>query len=72
MQAVRHGCDAAVKALKDDGDLLANHAPKEATDILWTLLSVQNWDQLTRKSGWSQKRYVKNMKALARQVLVAV
>lgn len=71
MQAVRHGCDAAVKALKADGDLSPEHAPKEATDILWALLSVQNWEQLTRKSGWSQKRYIKNMKTLARQVLVA-
>ncbi len=71
MQAVRHGCDAAIKALKQDGVLSPDHAPKEATDILWTLLSVQNWEQLTGKCGWSQKRYIKNMKALARRVLSA-
>ena len=71
MQAVRHGCAAAVKALKEDGALSQDYTPKEATDVLWTLLSVQNWEQLTVKSGWSQKRYIKKMKALARQVLLA-
>lgn len=71
MQAVRHGCAAAVKALKEDGVLSQDYPPKEATDILWALLSVQNWEQLTVKCGWSQKRYIKKMKALARQVLLA-
>ena len=43
MQAVRHGCKAAIKALTSDGDLIATLSNKKATDMLWTLLSVRNW-----------------------------
>ena len=71
MAAVRHGCQAAVKALKNDGVLSSGHSVKEATDILWSLLSVQAWEQFTRECGWSQRHYVKTMKELARKMLVA-
>lgn len=70
MQAVRHGCEAVIKALKRDDALSPDHAPKQATDILWTMLSVRNWEQLTLECGWSQKKYIDRIKLLARQVLV--
>jgi len=70
MQAVRHGCEAAVKALKKDGDLSPDYSVRQATDILWTLLSVRNWEQLVIACRWPQKRYIDNMKALARCALV--
>ena len=70
MEAVRDGCQAAVKALKKDDDLSSEHSVKEATDILWTLLSVQTWEQLTRECGWSQRQYVKTIKELAKKMLV--
>ncbi len=72
MEAVRQGCQAAVKALQDDGDLAPEHSVKEATDILWSLLSVQTWEQLTQECGWSQRRYITTMKSLAGKMLVAV
>jgi AcrR family transcriptional regulator len=71
MQAVRHGCDAAVQALKKDGMLSRDHTAKQATDILWTMLSVRNWEQLTIACGWSQKRYIETTKLLARRALMA-
>jgi len=71
MQAMRQGCDAAIFALDRDGKLSADHAPDEATDILWTMLSVRNWEQLTMECGWSQARYINTLKCVARRVLVA-
>lgn len=71
MAAVRDGCHAAVKALKKDGALSPEHSVKEATDILWSLLSVPVWEQLTRDCGWPQRRYVSRMKDLARKALIA-
>lgn len=68
-QAVRHGCEAAVQALRADGELLAEFTVREATDVLWAMLSVQTWSRLTAESGWSQKRYVDRMKVLTRRVL---
>ena len=71
MQAVRHGCAAAVAALERDGVLTSDHSTEQATDILWTLLSVRNWEQLTDDCGWSQADYIKRIKSLARRVLLA-
>ena len=70
MQAVRHGCSAAIDALKRDSQLMLEHSVAHATDILWTLLSVRAWEQLTIQCGWSQKLYIKKTKVLARQMLV--
>ncbi|MCK5041194.1 MAG: TetR/AcrR family transcriptional regulator [Sphingomonadales bacterium] len=70
MQAVREGCFAAIKAIDNDGELSPNVSVDHATDILWMLLSVRNWEQLTQQCGWSQVNYITNMKRHAHAVLV--
>jgi len=70
MLAVREGCLAAIQALKKDGTLSSDYTVRQATDILWTLLSVRNWEQLTQNCGWSQKRYVETTKKLAGRILL--
>lgn len=70
MLDMREGCEAAVLALQRDGQLNPAHAPQEATDLLWMLLSVRNWEQLTRTSGWSQDTYVAKVQSTAHQLLV--
>ncbi len=70
MQAMREGCEAAIKALHKDGQLSKQHSPKQATDILWTMLSVRNWEQLTFDCGWSAKKYIKTTQLLARSVFM--
>lgn len=69
MQAVRHGCAAAVAALLRGGRLAPDLTEAEATDLLWTLLSVENWARLTLDCGWDQARYVAAMQRLARAAL---
>ncbi len=71
MQDMREGCEAAIKALVDDDVLTAEHSIEQATDILWTMLSIRTWEQLTRECGWSQALYLKKTKALARRVFIA-
>jgi len=70
MRAVRDGCHAAVRALHRDGRLAAEHSVEHATDFLWTLLSVRNWEQLTIDCGWSQALYIEKTKSLALRLLV--
>ena len=70
MQAVRHGCEAAIAVLNDDGRLSPGYLPDRATDILWTMLSVRNWEQLTIDCGWPQATYIDTLQALARQIFV--
>lgn len=70
MQAVRHGCQAAVRALQEDGVLTSEFDEKQATDVLWMLLSVRNWEQLTQDCGWSQAQYVQATRTLALRTLL--
>lgn len=66
MQAIRHGCEAAIAALVADNTLTPGQSLDQATDILWTILSIRNWEQLTSEYGWTQEEYVERTQALAR------
>lgn len=70
MQAVRHGCAAAVAALNADGDLRSDLSEQTATDMLWVLLSVENWEKLVRECGWTQEAYLAEITALSRNALI--
>jgi hypothetical protein len=70
MSAMRDGCRAAVEALHADGMLAKEWSTVHATDVLWTMLSVRNWEQLTQECGWSTRQFVQRMKLLARRALV--
>lgn len=65
MQAVRHGCQAAVRAIEKDGKLKSDLSEQVATDILWTLLTVENWERLVLDCTWSQSEYEVKMIELA-------
>lgn len=70
MAATRDGCRAAIEALHSDGKLAPGWTPKRATDVLWTMLSVPNWENLTGQCGWSTQQYVRWMKTVAKRVFV--
>lgn len=71
MLAVREGCEAAVIAMKKDAVLSPNLTVKQATDVLWTLMSVRNWEQLRIECEWTQSSYLEIIKSTARRTLVA-
>lgn len=70
MQAMRNGCRAAIEALHTDGSLTPEWTPEKATDTLWTMLLVPNWENLTLECGWSTQQYVHWMKTLAKRTFV--
>ena len=70
MLAMRDGCRAAVEALHADGSLASEWTPRKATDALWTMLLVPNWENLTIECGWSTQQYIRWMKTLARRTFV--
>lgn len=70
MLAMRAGCRAAIDALHSDGDLAPEWTPKRATDALWTMLLVPNWETLTGECGWSTQQYVRWMKILTKRAFV--
>ena len=70
MQAVRHGCEAAVRAIARDGQLNPDLSEQTATDVLWTLLSIENWENLVLECGWTQSAYQERLKELAKATLL--
>ncbi len=71
MKAVRHGCEAAVQAISQDGSLTKDLTEDAATDLLWTLLSVENWERLVKDCGWTQSAYEKTIKQTAEAALLS-
>ena len=71
MDAVRQGCQSAIKALAAEGRLANGWTEKDATDMLWALLSVRTWEQLRHGCGWSQQDYQAKITKMARDTLVA-
>ncbi len=70
MLAMRDGCRAAIDALHADGKLAPGWTPKRATDVLWTMLLVPNWENLTGECGWSTQQYIRWMKTVAERTFV--
>ncbi len=70
MLAMRDGCRAAIAALHSDGTLAPGWTPKRATDVLWTMLLVPNWENLTDECGWSTQQYVRWMGIVAERAFV--
>ena len=71
MQAVRQGCEAAVRAISEDGYLKKELTENAAVDLLWTLLSVENWERLVLKCSWSQSDYEQTLKQICIATLLS-
>jgi len=70
MRAVHDACRDIIGRLRRDGTLSPGWATDEAADLLWTMLSIRNWESLTRERGWSVDHYVERMQDLTRRVFV--
>ena len=70
MTAVRNRCRKIVETLHQERKLAPEWPLDEAADVLWTLLSVRNWEQLTIECGWPNDKYIAWMKTLLVRTLV--
>jgi hypothetical protein len=70
MGAVRESCREAIEALDRDGMLAPEWSREEAVDLMWTMLSIRNWEQLTIECGWAQDRYVDRMQKILKRAFV--
>lgn len=71
MNDVRRSCRKTMQELSAKGLLDDVWTVKTASELLWTMLSIPAWEQLTVSCGWSNKQYVGRMKLLARQTFLA-
>jgi AcrR family transcriptional regulator len=72
MGAVYDSCRDIVERLRRDGTLVPGWPTEEAADLLWTMLSIRNWESLTRERGWSVDHYVDQLRNLTKRVFVRV
>ena len=70
MGAVRESCRTTIEALHRDGMLAPEWSRDVAVDLMWTMLSIRNWEQLTTECGWSTNQYVSRMQRLLKCTLV--
>ena len=70
MGAVRESCRITIEALHREGMLAREWSRGEAVDLMWTMLSIRNWEQLTLECGWSSSQYVGRMQKLLKRALV--
>ncbi|MEP6903941.1 MAG: TetR/AcrR family transcriptional regulator [Actinomycetota bacterium] len=70
MAAVRSGCRNTIDALVRDEKLAPEWSRDEAIDFFWTMLSVQNWELLTKVCGWSGNQYIERMQSLLKSSFV--
>lgn len=65
MTDIRKSCRKTIEELSKSGQLSAQWTVPIASDLLWSMLSIERWEQLTIDCGWSQKKYYKHVRALA-------
>ncbi len=70
MSCLRVAGGEIIGALIGEGALSAELGREEAGELLWTMLSIQNWEQLTVECGWTQGAYVERMTGMLRRVLI--
>jgi AcrR family transcriptional regulator len=70
MRVVQEACHDIVGRLRRDGMLAPGWSLDEAGEMLWTMLSIGNWENLTLERGWPVSLYVARMKALTRRAFV--
>jgi AcrR family transcriptional regulator len=70
MGAVRASCRNIIEALHRDGMLAPEWSRDEAIDLMWTMLSIRNWEQLTIECGWSTNQYVGWIQELTKRAFV--
>lgn len=69
MDALYQGCLSIMRCTQRDGLLRAGWTPETAADLVWSTISIENWEHLTIERGWARGEYVERMKQLLTQLL---
>ncbi len=70
MGYVRKICGQTINTLENEGLLASQWSKETATEIFWTMLSINNWEQFTTECGWSTDMYVERVTALLKSTLI--
>ncbi len=70
MDGLRMVCRTLVRRLKQQGRLDSLWTTDEAAQWLWSLISIQMWENLVVESGWSKQRYVDRLQNVLLRTLI--
>ncbi len=70
ISCLRDVCREIIETLDREGILAPEWSCNEAIEMLWTLISIHNWEQLTIEYGWSTTQYIDRMKMLLKRTFV--
>lgn len=54
-------CAQIINALLEEEKLSDHWNNKDATDFFQTMISIQNWEELTSGCGWNQEQYISHI-----------
>ena len=69
--ARRKGAVHVVERLAAEGLLAETWSKRDAIDLVWTLTSIRNWEDLVVECGWSNARYEKRLRQALSAIIVA-
>lgn len=70
MESVRSGCRRTIETIEHEGMLSPDWTLEESVDLMWTMLSIENWERLTNDCGWSRQDYIGLMKKALGKLLL--
>jgi len=70
MGCLRDLCETIIKRMEKEKILDPKWSRREAVDMMMTIISFYNWEQLVMEYGWSQKKYIKWIKTLLKQTFI--
>jgi len=71
MQVLYQGCRSTIDCLVRDQSLAPEWDPHQATDILWSMISISVWENLTLERGWSSDEYISRMKVTLKRLFIS-
>lgn len=70
MKCLHDVCREIIEALEQEGILASGWTRDGAIDMFYTMISINNWEQLTKECGWSTNQYIERMKMLLKRTFV--
>jgi len=70
MKCLHDVCGEIIEALEHEGILASGWTRDGAIDMFYTMISINNWEQLTKECGWSTNQYIERMKMLLKRTFV--
>ncbi len=71
MGCLKDVCAQIVNALRQEKKLNPDWDAEKATDLFWTMISINTWEQLTHDCGWSTRQYTAEIKKALKSMLIS-